>query len=62
MTRTYKDITYTIARSDRKTASIYIERDGQVSLLVPSTLSEIADRVADREQAALDLQEPRRVA
>lgn len=41
MTRTYKDITYTVAWSDRKTASIYVERDGQVSLLVPSTLSEM---------------------
>ncbi|WP_435018572.1 M48 family metallopeptidase [Tundrisphaera sp. TA3] len=41
MTRTYKDITYKVARSDRKTASIYVERDGQVSVLVPSSLSEM---------------------
>ena len=31
MTKTYKDITYTLKRSSRKTASIYIERDGNVS-------------------------------
>ena len=35
---TYKDITYTLKKSDRKTASIYIERDGTVSVLVPRTL------------------------
>ena len=38
MIRTYKDITYTLKKSDRKTASIYIERDGTVSVLVPRTL------------------------
>ena len=38
MNHTYKDITYTLKKSDRKTASIYIERDGQVSVLVPRTL------------------------
>ena len=37
--RTFKDIEYTLKRSDRKTASIYIERDGQVSVLVPKGLS-----------------------
>ncbi len=31
----YKDITYTLTTSDRKTLSIYIERDGQVSVLAP---------------------------
>lgn len=40
MNRQYKDITYSLARSDRKTASIYIERDGQVSVLVPQRLSD----------------------
>jgi predicted metal-dependent hydrolase len=40
MIRTYKDIAYTLRQSRRKTASIYIERDGQVSLLVPDTLSD----------------------
>ena len=40
MMKTYKDIPYTLHRSDRKTASIYIERDGEVSVLVPTTLEE----------------------
>lgn len=39
MKRTYKDITYTLHRSDRKTASIYVERDGQVSVYVPEKLT-----------------------
>lgn len=38
MTRTFKDIEYTLVRSRRKTASIYIERDGKVSILVPENL------------------------
>jgi predicted metal-dependent hydrolase len=38
MSCTYKDITYSLKKSDRKTASIYIERDGSVSVLVPKTL------------------------
>lgn len=33
---TYKDIQYRLSKSDRKTASIYIERNGEVSLQVPS--------------------------
>jgi len=37
--RKYKDIQYTLQRSNRKTASIYIERDGQVSVYVPEDLS-----------------------
>jgi len=37
---TYKDIEYTLRRSDRKTASIYIERDGEVSVLVPKSLDD----------------------
>lgn len=40
MKRVYKDIEYTLIRRLRKTGSIYIERDGQVSVLVPDTLSE----------------------
>jgi predicted metal-dependent hydrolase len=40
MIRTYKDITYALSRSERKTASIYIERDGNVTVFVPSTLTE----------------------
>ena len=39
MIRTFKDIEYTLVRSRRKTASIYIERDGQVSVLVPEKLT-----------------------
>ncbi len=39
MMKTYKDIQYTLTKSKRKTASIYIERDGQVSVLVPKRLS-----------------------
>jgi len=35
----YKDIEYTLTRSKRKTASIYVERDGQVSVIVPEDLS-----------------------
>lgn len=31
----YKDITYSLTTSKRKTLSIYIERDGQVSVLAP---------------------------
>ena len=40
MIRRYKDIQYTLTRSRRKTASIYIERDGGVTVLVPSELSD----------------------
>ena len=36
---TYKDIQYSLSRSDRKTASIYIERNGEVSLQVPSSFA-----------------------
>ena len=39
MIRTYKDIEYFLSRSKRKTASIYIERDGRVSILVPQYLT-----------------------
>ncbi len=38
--KTYKDIQYNLQRSDRKTASIYIERDGEVSLFVPRWLDD----------------------
>ena len=40
MTSKYKDIEYTLTRSNRKTASIYIERDGSVSILVPERLTD----------------------
>ncbi len=39
MIRVFKDIQYTLIRSRRKTASIYIERDGNVSVLVPEKLT-----------------------
>lgn len=32
---TYKDIDYALSKSDRRTTSIYIERDGSVSVLAP---------------------------
>ncbi len=35
MMHTYKDIEYTLAKRDRNTASIYIERDGSISILAP---------------------------
>ena len=35
MMHTYKDIEYSLSTSDRKTASIYIERDGSISVLAP---------------------------
>lgn len=40
MIRTYRDIRYTLKRSRRKTASVYVERDGQITLIVPEALSE----------------------
>lgn len=39
--KTYKDIKYRLQRSNRKTASIYIERDGEVSLFVPDWLDNL---------------------
>jgi predicted metal-dependent hydrolase len=39
--KTYKDIEYTLRRSERKTASIYIERDGEVSVFVPDELTDL---------------------
>jgi predicted metal-dependent hydrolase len=38
--RTYKDIEYSLMRNRRKTASIYIERDGSISVLVPENLTD----------------------
>ena len=40
MTQSYKDIEFSLRRSKRKTASIYIERNGKVSVLVPEELAE----------------------
>lgn len=39
MIRTYRDIRYTLKRGKRKTASIYVERDGQITLIAPEELS-----------------------
>ena len=39
MNRTFKDIEYTLVKNRRKTASIYIERDGKISVLVPEKLT-----------------------
>jgi|TARA_R100000501_G_C2624868_1_gene118191 hypothetical protein len=36
----YKDISYALKRSKRKTSSIYIERDGSISVMVPENLSD----------------------
>lgn len=40
MRRTHGDIHFDLTRSDRKTASIYVERDGSVSVHVPRALTE----------------------
>lgn len=39
-THKYKDIEYSLKKSKRKTSSIYIERDGSISVLVPSELQQ----------------------
>jgi len=40
MNLAYKDIQYSLARRPRKTASIYIERDGQISVQVPQQFTD----------------------
>lgn len=40
MVRTFKDIRYKLQRSRRKTASIYVERDGQVTVIAPAELTD----------------------
>lgn len=40
MIREFKDIQYTLTRSRRKTASIYVERDGQITVIVPERLTD----------------------
>jgi len=52
MIRTYRDIKYTLKRSNRKTASIYVERDGQITLIAPEALS--------KQQIEMVLEEKRR--
>lgn len=48
--RKYKDIEYSLKQSKRKTMSIYVERDGAVSVLAPDELSipEIEDVIASK--------------
>jgi hypothetical protein len=45
------DISYTVKRSKRKTISIYVERDGSISVLAPDTMedSELDDAVKTKE-------------
>lgn len=40
MSLRYKDIQYDLSRSQRKTASIYIERDGRISVMAPDQWSD----------------------
>jgi predicted metal-dependent hydrolase len=40
MRRTYKDITYALSRSTRKTVAVAVERDGQVAVRAPEALSD----------------------
>jgi predicted metal-dependent hydrolase len=40
MLKQYKDISYTLTRRKRKTASIYVERNGDISVFVPETLTD----------------------
>jgi len=52
MSHAYKDIEYSLRRSERKTASIYIERDGRVSALVPRVWSDSQiEQVLERKRA-----------
>jgi hypothetical protein len=47
----YKDITYTLTTSDRKTLSIYIERNGQISVLAPQDFtSQQLDEVLEQKR------------
>jgi predicted metal-dependent hydrolase len=41
MIRTYRDIRYRLQRAERKTASIYVERNGEVLVIAPSELSKV---------------------
>ena len=51
MIRTYRDINYTLKRSNRKTASIYVERDGQITLIAPEELSVLQiEKVLERKR------------
>jgi predicted metal-dependent hydrolase len=52
MTLKYKDISYTLKRSKRKTASIYVERNGQITVIVPRELTDrqITDLLESRRK------------
>jgi predicted metal-dependent hydrolase len=50
----YKDISYVLIRSQRKTLSIYIERDGGVTLRVPQHLSlEDIEKIIEKKRYAI---------
>jgi predicted metal-dependent hydrolase len=46
-----KDVEFTVKRSNRKTISIYVERDGTVSVLAPKTMEEAALEEAIQSKA-----------
>lgn len=62
MIRTYRDIRYTLKRSNRKTASIYVERGRPDYAHRPRRAFAAADREGFGREASLDLQESGRVA
>lgn len=48
---TYKDISYQLTKSDRKTASIYIERNGSISVLAPQQWTQLQiEEVLERKR------------
>ncbi len=48
---TFKDITYNLTTSQRKTLSIYLERDGKISVLAPETFtSQQIEEVLERKR------------
>lgn len=51
MTDQYRDITYSLVRSNRKTTSIYIERDGGVTVRVPEIFTqEDVEKIIERKR------------
>lgn len=52
MMHNYKDIEYSLTKSARNTASIYIERDGSVSLLAPDSWNkDKIEKVLERKRS-----------
>ena len=50
----YKDISYVLIRSHRKTLSIYIERDGGITLRVPQRMSlEDIEKIIEKKRYAI---------